>query len=140
MVGGWEKSSAALCLRAAATLPERWACRPASSGKASKIPKVDGPSRIANHDVVAGSCCTMERPPRRKLSTSASFPGFASSRTSSATLTVSAIYHLLRKLDCRTIFLALYASNTKPRSRRDDNRMMRNGVLRLAGLGEEDRL
>ena len=41
MVGGCAESSEAL------------AFKPASSGKASKLPNVDGPRRIANHAVVA---------------------------------------------------------------------------------------
>jgi hypothetical protein len=39
----------------AAPLPPRRAWRPASSGKVSKIPTVDGPSLIAYHVIVAGS-------------------------------------------------------------------------------------
>src|SRR5262245_21419792 len=57
------------------------------------MPNVDGPRRIANQAVVAGSPWTIGRPPIRKLSTSASFPGFASRRTSNATLTI--IYLLI---------------------------------------------
>src|SRR5258706_28758 len=48
MAGGFARSSRAFCMSAAATRPERWACRPASSGNASKMPKVLGPSRSAN--------------------------------------------------------------------------------------------
>src|SRR5262249_27241925 len=81
MTGAFAKSSGALAISAAATFPERCACRPASSGKASKMPKVEGPMRMANHAIVAGSCSTMARPPRRKLSTSLSLPAFASRRT-----------------------------------------------------------
>src|SRR5512143_3261212 len=44
--------------------------------------------RIANQAVVAGSSWTIARPPRRKLSTSGSVPGFASRRTNSASLTI----------------------------------------------------
>jgi hypothetical protein len=58
----------------------RKAREPDSSGKASKMPKVDGPSRRANHAMVAGSSLTIAKPPRTKLATS-SFSGFASSRT-----------------------------------------------------------
>ena len=46
---------ATCAMSAAATRPERCACRPASSGNASKLPKVDGPSRSANQAVVSGS-------------------------------------------------------------------------------------
>src|SRR5258707_7149185 len=55
MEGGDERSSGALAISAAATRPDRCACRPASSGKASKMPKVEGPRRMANHALVAGS-------------------------------------------------------------------------------------
>ena len=79
--GGFASSSAAFAINAAATRPERCACRPASSGNASKMPKVDGPIRIANQAVVAGSSCTIASPPFKNDSTSFSFPGFASSRT-----------------------------------------------------------
>ena len=48
MVGGCSKSSGAFSIKAAATLPERCACLPASSENTSKIPKVDGPKRIPN--------------------------------------------------------------------------------------------
>src|SRR3546814_1032417 len=70
MDGGSENNSPAFAINAAATLPERWACRPASFGKASKIPKVLGPRRMPNQAVVAGSSLTMGRPLIRKLSTS----------------------------------------------------------------------
>lgn len=50
---------------------------------------VAGLMRSANHAVVAGSSRTIDRPPRRKLSTAVSLPGLASSRTSTATGTVS---------------------------------------------------
>ncbi len=56
--------------------------------------KVGLPARVvregrrANHVVVPGSSWTIDRPPRRKLATSASLPGFASSRTNSATVTM----------------------------------------------------
>jgi len=60
------------------TRPARCAPLPASLGKVSKIPKVDGPKRTAKHGLIAGSLC-------------ASFPGFASSRTNSAAVIVSAI-------------------------------------------------
>src|SRR5215472_9823827 len=41
ITGGLARSSEALAISAAATLPDKCACRPASSGKASKMPKVD---------------------------------------------------------------------------------------------------
>jgi len=44
MPGELANSSGAFFIRAAATWPLRGASRPASSGKVSKIPKVDGPS------------------------------------------------------------------------------------------------
>src|SRR5690349_8192544 len=100
MDGGAENSSPAFAIRAAATLPERCACRPASSGKASKIPKVVGPRRIPNHAVVAGSSMTSGRPLMRKFSTALSFPAFASRRTNNATLTMS--YPLSLERDQKT--------------------------------------
>jgi len=88
ITGGCANNSEAFAISAAATRPERCAWRPDSSGKASKMPNVDGPRRIANHAVVPGSSWTTARPPRRKFPTSVSFPGFASSRTSNATVTM----------------------------------------------------
>lgn len=88
MIGGLARSSGAFAISAAATLPARCACRPASSGKASKIPNVVGPIRIPNQASVPGSSWTIGRPPFRKASTSASFPGLASNRTYNATVTV----------------------------------------------------
>ena len=75
MEGGFERRSGALAISAAATFPERCACRPLSSGKASKMANAEVEMRIANHAVVAGSASTMGRPPRRKLSTSFSCAG-----------------------------------------------------------------
>src|SRR5580693_7167770 len=89
MTGGCASSSGAFAIKAAAIRPSRCAWRPASSGKASKMPNVEGPIRIANHAVVAGSCSASGKPPRRKASTSFSFPGLASSRTSNATFTMA---------------------------------------------------
>src|SRR5215211_4775168 len=48
MTGGCASSSGAWAMSAAATRPPRWAWRPASSGKASKMPNSDGPRRIAD--------------------------------------------------------------------------------------------
>src|SRR5262249_5641881 len=56
MTGGLASNSPALAIRAAATRPVKWAWRPASLGKVSKIPKVDVPILIAYQVVVAGSC------------------------------------------------------------------------------------
>ncbi len=55
--------------------------RPRSLAKASKMPKVLGPIRIANQAVVSGSASTIERAPDRKDATSCSLPGLASSWT-----------------------------------------------------------
>src|SRR4051812_11173081 len=52
------------------------------------MPKVEGPIWRANQAVVAGSSSASGRPERRKSATSCSFPGFASSRTYNATLTI----------------------------------------------------
>src|SRR4029077_1097032 len=75
IVGGWESKSPAFAMSAAATLPLRCACRPASSGNASKIPKVEGPSGMPNQATVDDSCCTSAKPLVSKLATSPSFPG-----------------------------------------------------------------
>src|SRR5215217_9229783 len=90
MTGGCASSSGAWAISAAATWPPRWAWRPASSGKASKIPNSDGPRRIASQAMVAGSSSTRASPPSRKLATSASLPGLATRRTSSPTVTIVA--------------------------------------------------
>jgi hypothetical protein len=55
IVGAYASNSGAFAMRAAAIWPARCACRPASSGNASKIPNVVGPSFRANQTVVAGS-------------------------------------------------------------------------------------
>src|SRR5262249_29851751 len=86
--GACASRSGALAISAAATRPDRRACRPQSSSNVSKMPKVDCPSRTANQSTVAGSSCTMARPPLRNCSTSASLPGLASSRTHNATFTM----------------------------------------------------
>ena len=62
-------------------MPDKCASRPASSGNASKIPKVEGPRRSPNHATVAGSSLTIGRPAFRKSSTCCSLPGLASRRT-----------------------------------------------------------
>jgi hypothetical protein len=88
MVGVPVKSSFVFCSKAVASLPERWSCLEDSFRKASKMPKVEGPIRIENHAEVFGYSSARKRPLRKKLSTSASFPGFASNRTNSPTLTI----------------------------------------------------
>src|SRR5690349_24338046 len=52
------------------------------------MPNVEGPRRIANHAVVAGSSRTIENAWRRKSSTSVSFPGAASRCTNNPTFTI----------------------------------------------------
>ena len=59
---------------AAATLPDKCAWQPASSGNASKIPNVVGPRRRPNHATVAGSSITIGNPALRNASTSSSLP------------------------------------------------------------------
>src|SRR5690606_12946751 len=117
MDGGSENNSPAFAINAAATLPERWACRPASFGKASKIPKVLGPRRMPNQAVVAGSSLTMGRPLIRKLSTSFSFPGFASRRTNKATLTMTCLLLLQRHHDTRCSLASLTPELSRPATR-----------------------
>ena len=90
MVGGSLRSSSAFCISAVAVGPARCASRPFPSGKTSKIPKVDGPRRIANHAEVASSCSASGSAPSRKLATSCSFPGLASSRARTPTVTTAA--------------------------------------------------
>ncbi len=53
--GGSASNSAAFAINAAAIRPARCACRPASSGNASKMPNVAGPNRSANQTGVAAS-------------------------------------------------------------------------------------
>jgi hypothetical protein len=48
MIAGDPANSSARSINAAPTRPERWAWRPASLENALKMPKVDGPRRIAN--------------------------------------------------------------------------------------------
>src|SRR5262245_56070637 len=88
ITGGSARRSAACAINAAAIGPARCACRPDSSGNASKMPNVDGPSRRPNQAVVAGSACANESPLRRNASTAASFPVFAFNRTNNATVTM----------------------------------------------------
>src|SRR3546814_17523504 len=107
MDGGSENNSPAFAINAAATLPESWACRPASFGKASKILNVLGPRRMPTQAVVAGSSLAMGRPLIRKLSTSFSFQGFASRRTNKATLTMTCHMLLKRHHDMRCSFTRL---------------------------------
>ena len=63
------------------------------AGDMTKMPNVDGPMRIPNQAVVLGSPWTIDRPSRMNLSTSACFPGFASSLANNATLTVCFLLH-----------------------------------------------
>src|ERR1700746_70742 len=55
ILGGSESSSSQRDMRAAAIRPERWAWRPESSAKASKMPNVEASSLNANHTVVSRS-------------------------------------------------------------------------------------
>jgi hypothetical protein len=91
MLGGEEKNSPALAMSAAATLPVGCASRSASSEKASNILKVDGPKRIPNQTVEAGSSYAIARATRRKFSKSFSYPGFASKRTNNATFIIMSV-------------------------------------------------
>src|SRR5258706_16054271 len=84
MAGGLASSSPAFAISAAATLPLRWALRPASSLKVSNIANDEGPSWIANQVTVPGSACTSGSADFKNSATSFSFPGLASSGTYSA--------------------------------------------------------
>lgn len=53
--GGCDRRSGACAISACAIGPLKWAWRPASSLKASKMPKVAGPSRSANQIGVVSS-------------------------------------------------------------------------------------
>ena len=57
IAGGLASSSPAFAISAAATLPLRCASRPASSSNVSKIANEDGPSWMANHEIVIGMQC-----------------------------------------------------------------------------------
>src|SRR6266446_1805946 len=89
------------------------------------MPNVDGLMRIANHAVVSGSSWTSASPLLRKLSTSDSLPGFASNRTSNATVTmmISFFYRTTcvrtKELTCGkhktlTIRLTRFAEGVRP--------------------------
>src|SRR5260370_26378776 len=84
MAGGLASSSPAFAISAAATLPLRWALRPASSSKVSNIANDEGPSWIANQVMVPGSATTSGRADFKNSATSFSLPGLASSGTYSA--------------------------------------------------------
>src|SRR2546425_7479713 len=88
MAGGLASSSPALAISAAATLPLRWALRPASSLKVSNIANDEGPSWIANQVTVPGSASTSGSADFRNSATSFSLPGLASSGTYSATFDI----------------------------------------------------
>ncbi len=62
------------------------------SGKASKMPKLDGPICTANKDWLRVPS-TNGQGWRRNSATSASFPGFASKRTNNATVTIYSSFH-----------------------------------------------
>jgi hypothetical protein len=94
ITGAFASKVAAFAINPAATRPFKCACLPASSLNTSKIPKVDGPILIANHSRVSGSSSTIACALRKKLSTSISLPGFASTRASKANL-IFAIFTLL---------------------------------------------
>src|SRR5262249_24081807 len=98
--------------------PFRCACLPASSGKASKIAKVEGPRRIANQLMVAGSCCARGSPLLRRFATSTSLPGFASKRTKSAVFTMESLLVFY-------LFIALPDQSRK--SQQDVLSMLRRG-------------
>ena len=76
MTGGDASRFGACAINACAIGPLRWACRPASSAKASKTPNVDGPIRSANQTGVVASCRASSRPCLRNAATSALFSGF----------------------------------------------------------------
>src|SRR5271168_648844 len=82
----------AFSIKAAATLPLRCASRPASSSNVSKMAKRDGPSWIANHEIVPASAFTQGTAERRKSATSFSFPGFACNGTYSANFVIASSY------------------------------------------------
>src|SRR6185369_10665122 len=63
--------SGALAMSACAMRPFRCACRPASSAKASKTPKVEGPSLSANHTRVCSSWLASASAPTSRSCTAA---------------------------------------------------------------------
>src|SRR5258705_2006319 len=88
MAGGLASSSPAFAISAAATLPLRWALRPASSLKVSNIANDEGPSWIANQVTVPGSASTSGSADFRNSATSFSLPGLASRGTYSASFDI----------------------------------------------------
>src|SRR5207248_4585618 len=106
--GGCTRRSDAFSINALGTFPERCAARPASSGNASKMAKVVGPSLIPNQAVVAGSCCTKPCPSRKNFATSFSFPGFASSLTNNAFVVMGDLLVTVLLSNCRNrIYLSV---------------------------------
>src|SRR5438067_1109384 len=106
--GGCTRRSGAFSINALATFAERCASRPASSGNASKMAKVVGPSLIPNQAVVAGSCWTKPCPSRRNFATSFSFPGFASSLTNNAFVVMGDLLVTVVLSNCRNrIYLSV---------------------------------
>src|SRR6201988_20758 len=87
-----ESSSSQRDMRAAAIGPERWAWRPESSAKASKMPNVEASSLSANHTVVSRSSLASRRAPLRNSSTCFSFSGFAFKVARMPTLTLVLIW------------------------------------------------
>src|SRR6185369_9274693 len=69
--GGLASNSGALAMSACAMRPLRCACRPASSAKASKTPKVEGPSLSANHTRVCSSWLASASAPTSRSCTAA---------------------------------------------------------------------
>src|SRR5260370_6007396 len=88
MAGGLASNSPAFAISAAATLPLRWALRPASSLKVSNIENGEGPSWMANQVTVPGSASTSGSADFRNSATCFSLPGLASRETYSATFDI----------------------------------------------------
>src|SRR5438874_5090365 len=127
--GGCTRRSGAFSINALATFPERCASRPASSGNASKMAKVVGPSLIPNQAVVAGSCWTKPCPSRRNFATSFSFPGFASSLTNNAFVVMGDLLVTVLLSNCRNrIYLSV---SVEPNQIPSDGRakFLREGFL-----------
>jgi hypothetical protein len=80
------------------------------------MPNSDGPRRIANQAMVAGSSSTKASPPSRKLVTSASLPGFAIRRTTSPTVTI-------------VVLPSLHEGAASASTDRESGILLRDGVL-----------
>lgn len=89
MIGGCSNKASALAIIALAISPDKWAVRPASEGKVSKIPNVLWLNFSAYHLIVSGSAFARDKALFKKFSTSCSFPFLATTRA-----TIPSCFHM----------------------------------------------